>query len=154
MTRNDNVTVVALNKIKRKTNADRFILDDFLAVSPYNIEQLRSRNNKAEIVMWRHIACAWLMLAGHSLSSAGRFLERSHCTMKNSLEAVLSSLDGFGNPDIRTAVLSLCEQSRKELLVSVPFADYMALLQKHFGTSDQVERMARDSYGFIPSVIV
>ncbi len=154
MSRNNNVTVVQLNKIKRKVDAERFNFEDFLAVCPYTVEQLRSKNNKPEIAMWRHVACVWLMLAGHSLSSGGRFIGRTHCTMKNSLEAVLSSLEGFGHPDIRKALQSLCEQSRKQLLMSVPFEDYLALLQKHFGKSDQVERMARDSYGFIPSVIV
>lgn len=89
MSRDNHVTLVVLNKIKRKVNADRFNFDDYLSVCPYNIEKLRSKNNKADIAMWRHVACAWLMLSGHNLSTAGRFLERSHCTMKNSLGAVL-----------------------------------------------------------------
>lgn len=154
MSRNNNVTVVALNKIKRKLDADRFNLDDFIAVSPYTIEELSSKSRKASIVTWRHVASVWLMLSGYNLSSGGKLLNRSHCTMKHSLSCALTSLEGFGNPEIKSALTACCNQSKEELLVSVPFEEYLALLQKHFGKSDQVERMARDSYGFIPSAFV
>jgi len=152
--RNDVRSVVQLNKIRRKLDSDRFRFEDFESVCPYTMDEITSPSRKSDLVTWRHVAMAWTVLCEKSLSEAGRTFNRSHCTVIHSLGVVADSLEGFGIPEVRSAVLKVCANTKNQIQVAIPFDEYHALLAKHFGQSKQVETIAKDTYGYLPKVLL
>jgi len=47
----------------------------------FDLEKIRSRSRRQDVVMMRKLACTVLRKAGHSYHAIGAFVNRSHCSV-------------------------------------------------------------------------
>lgn len=154
MSERTNVKMIrALNRIRRKVDADRFVIEDFLAACPYSQDELSSNNRKHDLVVWRHVGILWGLLARETLGKASNRFGRTHCVCFHLIENVENALNGLGYKDIKSAIIDVCEASKKPRELRVPFAAYQSLLKQYLGDSDEVETLAELTYSHVPSVM-
>jgi hypothetical protein len=132
-------TTLKLNKVRRKLNVDRFEKHDFYAACPFNVDELRSKNRKAEILAWRHVAITWHLLCGDILRVAGEALNRDHATSINSLNQVHSAILGYGMPQIRQAIQDVVDHVNNIERLTIPKDRIAHWLSMYFDDSGEVD---------------
>ena len=81
-----------LEMLKEMSNEYEFFkdvtVDEFIFHSVFSLEDFKKQKRTGEISFDRHILCALLYLNSNSLMMSGRAINRSHCTIINSIKFV------------------------------------------------------------------
>jgi len=140
--RNQNASLVRLNKIKRLIDVDRFNPVDFLNVCPYSLEELSKKNKKQEIIRWRQVGIVWFCLAGKTNLKASNLFGRDPATGIHASQVVLNALEVKSYPDVIEIIEQLCKHVKHTKLKTVPLDDVVNFLSFYYEDKKIINEIA------------
>jgi len=101
-----------LTKIKQATNCERYDMNDFYSVCPFEIKEIHGKSRLSPIVRWRHVGLVWGRLCGMTMQEIGKEFKRDHSTVIYAEGMVANSLDKWGDKWMEDILFQVVNQSR------------------------------------------
>jgi hypothetical protein len=109
--------VTKTHVIKSILNLSRYSMEDFWAVCPHDVDQIKSRSRLGPIRSWRQVGMVWARLCGHTLDDSGEmFGGKDHATVLHSERAILNVLEGYGDPLVGEAINEIVEHTLRFIM--------------------------------------
>jgi hypothetical protein len=72
-------------------------IEDFMAVCPYTISDLKKKKRVREVAYWRFVGFFWLRRMGYTVEAIGEFFNHHHSTVLNGLKNAHNAIDGYND---------------------------------------------------------
>jgi hypothetical protein len=86
-----------LTKIKQATNCERYDMNDFYSVCPFDDETLKSKSRRLVLSRWRQAGMVYARLCGFTQGESGKLFNRSHCNVIHSEKMVANLFHPLGD---------------------------------------------------------